>query len=280
MTFSELSSAATLLGFNDTEFPTGLLRSAVNCALGEIYTALPVYRSIRFAAGGLTPLLYKKEICVTPGDVVEYTVQGYSYSVKIHGTCNFMIRYEGDVNLINVETGSEAKHFKGLIFPGSIISFWSNYAFNIFDLAIYDRVSSLDPEDIPEGGPITYFDLRRIYGDYMSFVGPATDVYGVPLKNCRLIDGRIEIDSTHAGEVLLTYRRLPTLCVGEENEEIDLPKEYLCLLPLLTAAYLWLGIEEARAKYYRSLYDSLLKNMQESGYHAIGGIYEITDGWS
>ncbi len=280
MTFSELTSAATLLGFNDTLFPDSILVNSVNLALTELYTTRPVYRTVRFAAGGLTPLLYCKEINVTPGQRIEYTAEGSSYSVRIHGTCNFLVKHGEQMDLFNVETGQEAKLFKGVIYPGSTLSFWSSYAFSIFDLSIYDRVYSGDAEDVPDGGHTTSFDLRRLYGDFMSFTSPATDTFGVPLKNCRLIDGKIEIDSTYAGEIVITYRRLPEMCIGEAEEGIDLPKEYESVFPLLVASYLWLGNEVEKAKHYRSIYEDLIGKMGSGGYAAINSFYEITDGWA
>ena len=280
MNFKELSDEVNILSFGKATDKTDLMKTAVNLALGELYTSRPVLKTVRFALDGQKPILYCKEKTCSPGEYIEFPLNGRAYSVRIHGTCQFMIQRGDEVEMTTVKSGNEAQLFKGIVYPGSKISFWGIYSFSIFDFSVYEKLFSSDAEDIYDGGPTVTVDIKRLHSDFMSFVAPAKDNYGSVIEGCKLYNGKMEIDSAYNGEIVLTYRRLPTLCNGNADAEIDIPDEYRHIFPLLVASYLMIDSVDTTYKYYKELYESGIALMKEKIYEGIDVGYENTNGWA
>lgn len=280
MTFSKLAADVALLGYEGSLEDCAPLITATNLALRELYSSRPVSKTVRFAARGIKPILYCKERTCNQGEIAEFKIEGVAYSVRIHGSCNYMVK-NGEHFVVNtVSTGREAVVFKDFIAPGSTISFWGELSFTIYDFSVYDRVFSSNKDDLPDGGPTVTYDLRKLYGDFLTFSLPPVDVYGNVLKNCRLYDGKLEIDSTYTGEIILSYRRLPDYCDGTEDQEIDIPPELLHLFPILVASYVHLNEDSAKANYMRNIYEGGLEILGLQSYNEVDPSYLIADGWA
>ena len=280
MTFFDLSNEVAALGFAESIERDNLLTTATNLALRELYNSRPVLKTRRFAKRGQKPILYRKEMACAPGERIEFLITGRAYSFRISGTCQFMIKYGEDFTSTSVNTGPEAQLFRGFASPGSTITFFGSYYYNIFDFSIYEKTFSDDREDIPDGSPTTTYDLRQLHEDFLSFISPATDPYGKEIACCRLYDGKVELSSDYNGEVILTYRRMPTTIEGKIDDVIDLPEEYRHIFPLLVASYVWLDTEDAKAKYYRTLYEKNLAIIDSARYGSIDSSYRKINGWA
>ena len=256
MLFSKLKEEIGLLGCDLVE-NQDLLITSVNRALRDLYNSRTILKTVTLAAAGLQPVLYYKEISLPAGKTIEIPINGRAYSMKAHGILTYLVRDGSDSNAYSVKSPYEATAVKGFMNFGGSIKIWGDFAINIYDFAVYDRVYTGEREDIPLYGPTITFDLRKMYGDFMSFISPATDRDGRVIENCKLYDGRLEIDSAYKGGVTLTYRRLPRsvtiydLDAGEDFE-VDIPEEYTHLFPLLVTSCLWLEEDEAKSKYYKA----------------------------
>ena len=278
MLYSELADELKILGADFTE--EGLLLYSTNRALRDLYNARRILRTVRIVTKGLTPITHYKELDCSGGKQVVLPLHGTSYSMRIHGSGQYMVRDGENIRVYAVDSEEDAELVKGFIIFGGTITFWSSFAFTVYDLSMYDRLFSEKVEDIPDGGGAVVIDLRKKYGDFMSFVSEPCDVDGNPIAGCRLYDGRLEVGSGFSGEILLTYRRLPRKIVGQQQEELDLPEEYSHLFPLLVAYYTMLDVDESRAKLYKNLYEDGMSKIEKRSYTELDSSYVITNGWA
>lgn len=279
MTYNDLIYQVDLLAGQSIE-EEGLVLASANRALRDLFNRVKVTKTARLAAHGLRPTTYIKEINCINGQPYTVQVEGLAYSMRVHGSGRIMVSY-GDVNNVErVDSMYESTLVKGFL-PGlANITFWGSFSFTIYDFSIYDQNFSEERDEIPECGPTVTLDLRKIYGDFMSFVTPALDRDGNPIKNCALSDGRLVVDSEYKGEIFLTYRRLPTAITGEDDEILDIPEEYTHLFPLLVAHHATLSSNEAMAKYYKTLYEDSLELLERTSYNRLDCSYPVTNGWA
>ena len=84
----------------------------------------------------------------------------------------------------------------------------------------------------------------------------------------------------YSGEINVKYERAPReITLDDRDTEIDVSKEKLPLLPLLTAAFLWLEDDWDKSQYYLSLYKDTLLTVRRAGAREIGSKY-TTNGWA
>lgn len=280
MTYNDLAAKIALLGSAEIAVASPALLTSVNLALKELYSSRSITRRVRLAVEGLKPVVYYRQINCPNGGPFHIDIPGYAYSFRIHGNCQLMTIKPGETTLTSINTGHEAKTIKGVTLSQTALRFFGTYTFTIYDFTVYKELFSQDPADVPEPGGTMLYDLRALYGDYMAFCSPPTDSAGERLTNCVIRDGVVEIDSSYNGEVVVTYRRLPTLATGEATEELDVPEEYAQLFPLLVAAYMLRDGDDALAGYYRSLYEENLKQLDKGSYRVIDNAYENVNGWA
>lgn len=284
MRLSELSQEVALLGFNATVEEGDLLLNSVNRALRELYNSRTIINKVVLAASGTKPIFYVKEIHRPGGNIITLPVDGKAFSMRVHGVMTYMTTDGGVNNARTVISPNEATLVRGFFTKGGYISLWADLSFTVYDFCVFKEIFSGEVKDIPHYGPTVTFDLRDIYGDFMSFISPAKDRNGRVIKNCVLYDGKVEVDSDYRGEINLSYRRLPTKIdkLHSENEDpiIDIPEEYTHIFPLLVASYVWLEADEPKAKYYKKLYDESLEQIDSCGYDEIDCRYVDTNGWA
>ena len=160
---------------------------------------------------------------------------------------------------------------------------WGSFAYTIYDFAIYNEIYSEKVKEIPEYGLKRVFDLRDIYGDFMSFTSPATDLSGRPIKYCRLYDGRVEVDADYTGEITISYRCLPeeiSLAEDENATEIAVPKEYTHLFVMLVAYYYLYFSDNNKADRFINQYTDATKSLVTESYQQIDAKYLDTTGWA
>lgn len=258
-----------------------ILLNASNRALRDIYHSIKVVKTERVAARGMRPITYFREVNCHNGQEITLPANGLAYSMRIHGSGRVMITDGEDSKVIRVDSPYGTQVLKGRIYRGTgSITFWGSFSFYIYDYAIYDDLISEKEEEVPECGPTVVFDIRELFGDFMSFISPALDREGKPIKNCRLHDGKLEVDAEYKGEIMITYRRLPRQIVGSEGEAIDLPEEYSNLLSLLAAHYALINSNEPKAKYFKSLYDDGIELVTKSSYDDLEYKYPLTNSWA
>ncbi len=191
MTINDLLIDLHIVGKEEETFSDrNLFVYSINRALRRLYADRRIEKTVRLATRRPEPIAYYKEIHSPDGNMIEIPIEGKSYSMRIHGTCTYMINDGSVVTVRTVENKNETTVVKGFISYGGKISFWGSFAFTVYDLAIYNEIYSEKVKDIPEYGSKRIFNLRDIYGDFMSFTSPATNLAGKTLDFCRLYDGR------------------------------------------------------------------------------------------
>ena len=278
MLFSELREKTRFCGYEIDDIE---LIHCANLALREIFTTQKIIRNVRLASGGIHRVSHYPIIDCKSGDRFEIPLNGKAFSMRVKGSGQYMLREGSEFNVFPIESGEDTMLIKKTVGTSASITLWTSYSMTVYDLSVYDRIYSMNIEDIPDGLSVTTYDIRSLYGDFMSFVAPPTDAGGVPISNYNMYDGRLEVDSEYEGEILLHYRRLPVSIVGaEEDEEIDIPSEYEYLLPLLAASYAILWIDEPRSKYLRSLYEAGLAALNSSSLDQLNTSYIDVHGWA
>lgn len=280
MTYEELSKQVSLLGGIELDTASPLLQSSTNLALRELYTDRIIPRTVRMIARGVKPIVYHKQINCVNGGPFQIDITGNCYSFRIHGSCQILTMTPETSTLTSISTGNETKTVKAVAAPGTTLRFFGNYTFTIYDFSEYEEMFSANAEDIPEPSGAAVYSVRELYGDFMSFLSPAKDGFGRRLEDCVLRDGAVELSSEYNGEIVITYRRLPTLITGEAGEELDVPDEYLLPFSLLVASYALLDESEAMAKYFKSRYDDILERLKQESYPVIDTTYENLNGWA
>ncbi len=280
MTISELEKEVTALGFDGEIGSKDIFITAVNRALRDIYLQRNILRTVTIYAAGRTPSYYQKEINVKGGSGITLPLNGRAYSMRLCGMGNYRVMDGEDEELFQFDTGYESRLVQGFLTFGGSIRFYGAVSFSIYDFSVYDEIYSIKSKDIPDGSAIKSFDLRSLYSDFLSFAGPATDASGKIIENCKLIDGHVELPSSFKGEIRISYRRLPETVTAEYENDIDIPREYDKLLPLLVSFYVWLDLDVSKANCYLEQYKELLEIISRGSYDKIDFNYINTNGWA
>ena len=285
MTYTELKNEVAVLTGNP-DVGKAVFIGYANRALRDLYSDVCVEGTVRLATQSVKPITYIKEIHCPTGREITLPLGGRAFSMRFYGVGQYMLTVNGIPKTTRVTSPYRATTIKHFVGDNTTLTVWGGVSFSIFDYSVYDTLYSTNEEDIPEYGGMVSFDLRQICGDFLSFLYLATDTSGNQIENCRLSDGKIYVGSDYSGEILLTYRRLPRVIQGiesedeEENEVVDIPKEYTSLLPLLIAYYLTSNEEEELKIYFKTLYDEGIKSVCEAGYSRLDTRYTDTTGWA
>ena len=283
MTINELLAELRIVGGESTFSDRNLLIYSINRALRRLYADQRIEKTVRLATRRPKPIAYYKEIHSKDGDIKEIPITGKSFSMRIHGECTYVVTDGPATTVRTIDSKNEATLIKGFLTYGGKISIWSSFAYTIYDLAVYDEIYSERPNDIPEYGIKITFNLRDIYGDFMSFTTPATDLAGNPIKSARLYDGKVEVGSDYTGEIMLSYRCLPTeisLAEDDNSTEIVVPNEYSHLFVLLVAYYGMLFKDDDKATKFLDQYTEAIASFRAYCYQQVDFDYKDTTGWA
>ena len=121
--------------------------------------------------------------------------------------------------------------------------------FSVYDLTLYPGYLVDDTELIPTGRGYTEYEIKKYASDYLALADEARDEEGNPISGAEICCGKIRIPSQYSGEINLTYRKsAPRITLDMMDSEVDIPREIEHLVPLLTAAYVWLDDDEEKAQ--------------------------------
>lgn len=279
MTFNELKEEVIALGFDDSLEDEMVLVSAVNRALRTIYSERSITKELHLFSSGDLPHYKTKEIRHIGKETVTLPLAGRAFSMRVFGQGVFTVRGKGGE--YNIKFDGMGELIRYLCASENEIVFGGDYAYTIADFTVYKDLYSPLAEDIPDGSGRRVFDIKKLAPDFLAFVENPRDYSGKCIPNCTLFDGKLEIDSSYRGEIIVTYRRLPLAATGTlPSENIDVPEELSHLLPLLVASYVWLDDDEQKAKYYRTLYHEMLEGQKRDSYSKIDTEYRNINGWA
>lgn len=278
MTLNELKNDVAHLGFESYVEDEDCFIASANRALSLIYVDRPVSKSVTVSLNG--PKLKEKHDLIVhhSGETIVIPFSGKSLSFRSTGKGTCIITDQTGSNRVPLTMKDQLT--KQFIYGEGNITLSGDFYFTIKNLAIFDDLISNNTPDIPEYSSTRVIDPNDWCGDFRSFCSKPCDKYGNPIDSVKLIDGRIHAPYEMTDEILLTYYRTPALITGDDQDsEIDISSECEPLLPLLTASFMWLDDDAAKAQYYMSLYRDLVANLRRYSTNKIDTAYSV-NGWA
>lgn len=284
MTIEDLKNQILLFGDVDMVTSREQILNAANLALKSLYIRIPVLKTVTLSLQGSKPTLYYERLVCRSGESITLPLQGKAFSARVFGQGNYYISDGGNVEVIQFNSEEEPLMIRRFISRGGSIKFWSSFTFTIYDFAVFDDIFSAYTEGIPTATKTVTIDMRERYEDFLAFVGPPKDSRGNILDLCSIQGSNMELSSSYAGEISITYRRLPTAIVGtneadDANEMIDIQSHLIHAFLMLTLYYFWLNTDGDKASLYKSQYESLL-DANIDGIFTYSNKYVDVNGWS
>ncbi len=277
MTYNELCEEIKALGFEtETDSPERML-FAVQRALRVIATERPIYKRIAIHRHRITQTNETAKLMHKGGFDDEISFRARAYSFRTYGEGAFLINDESGER--RVEFSGEGKLHKGFLYGEGIIKFVGEYSYDVLDIGIYDELFCGNIEDIPEVGAEVIIDVRSYEKNFLAFVSTPKDERGKPIKGASVRGAVLTLPSDYSGRAYVIIKLSPAVS-GEPDEIIEMPECCEHLLPLLSAAYVWLEDNPEIAEYYMSLYREAMSAVKYYDRPQIDTGYEISDRWA
>ena len=135
-------------------------------------------------------------------------------------------------------------------------------------------------ESIPSGIAEMEVNLPSHIGDYLVATSAPTDKSSRQIKGAFICGDVLYLPKDFTGEVIIRYKRKPREIGANYNETVDVPSVAEHLLPLLTAAYMWLDDSPDKAEYYMELYRIEKAGIKKSIPNSVGEKYADVTGWA
>ncbi len=251
MTLRELQTEVSALGFDSTVECDAPFLAAANRALRLIYDERCVSGEVRILAVCPPVLKHIDSYVHMSGTIDALPISGRAYSMYVTGAGQITVTTDVCTHTRSFD-GKEIL-IKGFINGVGTMTF-SGGGFTVTSLNVYGEIFGTDMEDIPDSSELHFYDVRDRVDNFVSFLSPARNSEGKIIKNATLSDGKLIIHGEYNGEIHLTYRRSPERISDALDREIDVPRELMAHLAILTAAFLWLDDDEEKARYYMELY--------------------------
>lgn len=254
MTFTQLTAEVAALGFeNEIENRPALLFCA-NRALRSIAALSPSFSRITLFQRVILPASVTKEVNYVPMNKITVPLNGAAFSFKFSGAGTVLLRERHRITPFSLNTPyTEIRRF---LPDGEGELVLSGYTpFKLLDLALYEHACGLAESDIPIIAPYRSYTLSKLVTNFFGFSSLPTNEHGETIEGSYFRDDTLFIPCDYEGEIHLTYRRVPReIYTDAPNADIDLSPSLVHLLPLLTASYLWLDDDAAKAQFYMHMY--------------------------
>lgn len=274
MTYKQLKKDVVRLGFETGVEDDEALLGAANSALELIYLDRPRIKTVRLFITPI-PLLSHREKISLIGRAEEIELMGNAYSFTTVGKGSYTVTDDSGSRVVRLSLGGILH--RGRVEGKGTLRFDSEGMLTIFDLCSFDGIS--DEEEIPLYSAMREIDVTEGKGDLRSFAKAPTDGRGRPVNGALTRGDALLLPWDYVGEIFLDYYRSPNHISGDNDEEsIDVSAEMAPLLPLLTAAYIWLDDDSDKAQYYMAMYRQGLSTVMRYSQRAIDEEYR-TNGW-
>lgn len=277
MTYKQLMGEVAALGFEEGVEDESSFRYAANRALLQLANEYRTYCTAVFClpAPRRHRLAAARTLC--PGEYISLFCPAGGVSLRVGGR-----------GILTADTGGKIARriferddalFRLCLPEGGTLTVRADGYVMCGETAHYEGIFTRE-EDIPlpEGGrDILLSDIP----DFLSAGELPADRRGTPVRGAEIIGNRLTMPAGCPGTVRLTYAHLPEKITADNKEEaIDVPPEAEHLLPLLTAAYLWLDADASKAGYYMSLYRDGVSRLTASVRGQINTSYGSTNAWA
>ena len=278
MTTQELKNEVSALCRVDIPEKDKRFFSIANLALSTVCRECGIRGSYRLYCSGNTALSFRERVVHRGLSEEKLSLSGRAFSMVVSGTGCVRVSDVSGARLYDFD--DERRTIRGYIEEGASVTLLGRLGFTVYNLATFaDRYSDSE-EDIPVLDGERVVDMRRSVADFGGFICAPTDEYGNPVPQIKMSDGRLYIDGDYTGELTLLYRRIPKRIYADApHAEIDAPKEYLPLLPLLCSYYVASESDESGAQYFKRLYDDMLKTLKSTSTELFDNRYIDTRGW-
>lgn len=274
MTFLELKKEVCSLGFERNFGEDRDLLFCAERALRQIAAERPCESVFPFIKPKTTPILHIPTIRCRVGDMPTFALPNGGYSLRVRGTGKVSAgRRTTPFSNGYVQLRGRCRSDESLVFSGT-------EDFFVYDLCLFDA-PFLSEAEIPFGAEMSEYDMESLIPRFWGFAAPVTDGRGRILRDVQQTNGKLRVPSAYSGEIRIPYRRAPRPIDPErQSEAIDVRADVLHLLPLLTAAYLWLDDHPERAQYYMGLYRDGMNRIAYRGDGSVRAAVEDVHGWA
>ena len=236
MTLNDIKAEVASLGFESEIEKEDVFLVALRRALDTVYTERGVHKNVRIICNPTPPKTLYEMIIHRGNDTQSFQIEGKAYSFSVCGRGIFTV--SDDFGDIEYRFDSPLAYFRGFVNGSATITF-----------------SGDKEEDIPYYSERVEYKISDYAPDFLSLLEMPTDNRQIKLDCAELCGSNLILPYSYIGEVNLKYRSAPpTVSPDEADEEIDLPRELLHLVSLLTASYVWLDDDAEKSRYYYSLY--------------------------
>lgn len=278
MTLRELCDEVYALGFENDGEPDGSFVLAANRGLMQIATEIPESKTGLIVATGYTPVTVCDTLTYT-GESITYTVHGKSLAFIANGEGECIINENGAKRRIAFCGNCYA--VRAYVNGAAEITFVGNKPYTVAALTVYDTRFGEDEKNIPLPKREAEYTLGELLFDYLSADAMPEDSHGNVIQNARIEGDTLILPREYSGAVYVRYKRMPKrLTLDLPDEKIDLAEPLCYLLPLITAAYVWLDNDEDKAAYYMNIYASEARRLGRAMRRGVDVGYKRIGGWA
>ncbi|MBR4295758.1 MAG: hypothetical protein IKT56_02830 [Clostridia bacterium] len=268
MKVNELYNAVALLGFENDIDEEETFFPALNTALHDVYRIVPRKKMSLLAHYPPASLVADTDKILYSGEGLSYEAEGAkAFYIEISGKGNITFK-DGEKSISGVpdvtfDSPYAYQTIRGFcrdnngMFPAKlVIDIKTETLCKVKAVAIYGDIASAKTEDIPAPGKYIAYSLGRIFPDFSTLFERPKWSGGNTLTDFRIEDGCLSVPRDTAGDIELTYTpKIHEYTVNDNEDDVDLPDEYIGALKLLIASYVWLDDNADRAQYYKGLYN-------------------------
>ena len=279
LTYKDLCNEITALGFETELESEERVLKAANRALMTIFTERPLYKKLTMFKSKLTPTIQIRTVSHVGGEDITIKYEGAkSYSFTTYGTGRCFV--QGGSPIKTVDFSEEGEIHRGFLNGSGFLRFVGEYSYTVLDLAIFSETFSEKAEDIPTLSDFREYEMKKCCSDFLAFISPPTDEYGMTIEGATLKGGIMSIPESYSGKINLVYKSAPQKLTGNLDEEIILPSGCEHLPALLASAYVWLDDEDDKAQYYMSLYREAMSAVKYYDRESFDNKYYNVNGWA
>lgn len=267
------------LGFESEIERESVFITALQRALNTVYTERGVHKSVRIICNPITPKTVRETIVHRGKEALCFPIDGTAYSFSVCGKGNCLV--SDSLKEIRYRFDSPLTYLCGFVNQNAKITFEGDFYYTVYNLSTFDNLASDKEEDIPFYSERVKYRVSDYAPDFLSFVELPTDSHNNKLTFAELCGENLILPYSFSGEVNLKYRSAPPAVSSDiKDTQIDIPRELLHLVSLLTASYVWLDDDADKAQYYYSLYRDAMAAVKVYGTRCLDTAYTDVLRWA
>jgi hypothetical protein len=262
------------LGFSTADdVDINIVIQAINRAISTIAsTVRPIIGSHRISQyplkNAITDSLNNMTTRHYDGAPIVIVATGKSYYFECDGIGTATIVDSLGTTVVTLDGNKEFKAYKGFCNGYTTITFGGDYSYNLRNLAIYSELISNNVEDIPPYAINRFYDFKAIaeakgetfveFMDKDKLMGDMNANFS-PINDFDVINRHIlRLSGFDKAEFTIYYKKEYTHITLDTTDdfEMELDTDLHCLIPLLSAYYVWQDDEERKADKWYNDYET------------------------